>query len=269
MKTTNKTGELEPLLPGAFNLIFYSLSDFMKGEAFTEGLTLWRWPWLRLGVTDSVGRENSWKWDSRFSALWILVFVQVPHYRIRAVLCALSSLMEKHVSREQCELMTSCQQCRGRCSSISRAVPLFGFFASTNHEETLAKPFTIVFPTSVVKVLGITKARHLSQKEKISSTDNNTVSIEIPGSNFLIIWAFSLLELGQSCLKPSKHYWSWAWGNGSMGEAFATQPGPEFKSPKPHKKLDTIKCIWNPRIPMSSWGCRQENHLGSPSASLP
>ena len=42
-----------------------------------------------------------------------------------------------------------------------------------------------MFPTSVVKVLGITKARHLSQKEKISSTDTNTVSIEIPGSNFL------------------------------------------------------------------------------------
>lgn len=174
-ETINKTGELEPPLPEAFNLIFYSLSDFMKGEAFTEGLTLWRWPWLRLSDTDSVGRENSWKWDSRFSALWILVFVRVPHYKIRTVMCALSSLMEKDVSGEQWradDKLSAVQETM--LINKLRCFVVWGFFPPQNHEETLMKFFTIMLPTSVVKVLDITKARHLSQKEKLSSTNNNS-----------------------------------------------------------------------------------------------
>lgn len=36
------------------------------------------------------------------------------------------------------------------------------------------KFFTIMLPTSVVKVVDITKARPLSQKEKLSFTNNNS-----------------------------------------------------------------------------------------------
>lgn len=115
--------------------------------------------------------------------MWILGFVRMPHYR--TVMSALSSFMEKHVSREQRRADDKLSAVQGTMLTISCAVLLLGFFSPQNHEETLTKLFTRMLPASAVKVFDITKARHLSQKENISSTNNNTVSIEIPCSNFL------------------------------------------------------------------------------------
>lgn len=54
------------------------------------------------------------------------------------------------------------------------------------------------------------------------------------------------------------------------GKSFAAQPGPEFKSPKAHKKLDATKCIWNPCIDMVSREAQTGESPGNHQpASLP
>lgn len=90
-------------------------------------------------------------------------------------MCALASLTEKDVSGEQwwADDKLSAVQETMLINKLCCFV-VWVFFPPQNHEETLTEFFTIMLPTSVVKVLDITKARPLSQKEKLSSTNNNS-----------------------------------------------------------------------------------------------